>query len=160
MSMIQMIQTYMNYNDAMTRRIWGSIRMISDHQFVNRFDYSHGSIRDIVVHMAVVDGRWLRGLKEEPEARSYTADAAIYHTIQSAYEFWNASANQLMDYVKSLDESKLSETPIGMYGPVWHVLLHLVNHGTDHRAQILWALHELEAPTFDQDFILFEWFKQ
>ena len=36
---------------------------------------------------------------------------------------------------------------------VWQVLVHVVNHGTDHRAQILRILHELGVKTQSQDFI-------
>jgi uncharacterized damage-inducible protein DinB len=36
---------------------------------------------------------------------------------------------------------------------VWEALLQVVNHGTDHRAQVLAGLHQLGAPTFMQDFI-------
>lgn len=40
----------------------------------------------------------------------------------------------------------------------WRVidtLLHLVNHGTDHRAQLLATIHQLGHPTLEQDFVLF-----
>ena len=37
------------------------------------------------------------------------------------------------------------------------VLIHVVNHGTDHRAQILARLHELGAPTLEQDLMLYLW---
>ena len=37
------------------------------------------------------------------------------------------------------------------------VLLHMVNHGTDHRAQILARLHELGAETVEQDLMLYLW---
>jgi hypothetical protein len=35
----------------------------------------------------------------------------------------------------------------------------MVNHGTDHRAQILRVLHDFDAPTFDQDLIIHLWFR-
>jgi uncharacterized damage-inducible protein DinB len=44
-----------------------------------------------------------------------------------------------------------------MGGPAWQVLAHVVNHGTDHRAQILRLLDRYGAPTFDQDLILHLW---
>jgi uncharacterized damage-inducible protein DinB len=160
MPTIELIRAYMEYNDAMNRKVWDSIMTLSDEHFIENLGYSHGSIRDLMVHMAVVDGRWLRGLKEEPEARGYSVDPASFPTRQKAFEFWDQTAHELMAYTQSLEESDLSITPMGMYGPVWQVLLHLVNHGTDHRSQVLRALTDFEAPTFDQDFILFEWFKQ
>jgi uncharacterized damage-inducible protein DinB len=33
----------------------------------------------------------------------------------------------------------------------------MVNHGTDHRAQILRLLYDLGAPTFEQDMIIYWW---
>lgn len=39
----------------------------------------------------------------------------------------------------------------------WKILLHMVNHGADHRAQIMARLHELGAHTFEHDLILHLW---
>jgi uncharacterized damage-inducible protein DinB len=38
---------------------------------------------------------------------------------------------------------------------VWQVLLHVVNHGTDHRAQILRLLNDLGVKTTAQDYIFY-----
>jgi uncharacterized damage-inducible protein DinB len=38
---------------------------------------------------------------------------------------------------------------------VWQVLLHVVNHGTDHRAQMLKILHDFGVKTESQDYIFF-----
>jgi uncharacterized damage-inducible protein DinB len=38
---------------------------------------------------------------------------------------------------------------------VWQVLLHVVNHGTDHRAQLLRLLNDLGVETTSQDFIFY-----
>lgn len=40
---------------------------------------------------------------------------------------------------------------------VWQVLLHVANHGTDHRAQLLSLLNQLGMVTFPQDFIFHVW---
>jgi uncharacterized damage-inducible protein DinB len=60
-------------------------------------------------------------------------------------------------YITALDEDILASKPARMSEPVWQILLHVANHGTDHRAQILRILHDFEAPTFDQDFIIYLW---
>jgi len=39
-------------------------------------------------------------------------------------------------------------------------LLHMVNHGTDHRATVLQRLDEFGAPSFGQDVILWLWSKK
>jgi uncharacterized damage-inducible protein DinB len=37
----------------------------------------------------------------------------------------------------------------------WQVLLHVANHATDHRAQLLRALHDLGVDTKSQDYIFY-----
>lgn len=39
----------------------------------------------------------------------------------------------------------------------WEILLHMANHGADHRARILARLHELGAETIEQDLLLYWW---
>jgi uncharacterized damage-inducible protein DinB len=39
--------------------------------------------------------------------------------------------------------------------PAWQILLHVVNHSTDHRAQMLHLLHQLGAKTVEQDFVYY-----
>ncbi len=38
---------------------------------------------------------------------------------------------------------------------VWQVLLHVANHGTDHRAQVLRLLNDLGVKTTYQDYIFY-----
>jgi uncharacterized damage-inducible protein DinB len=38
---------------------------------------------------------------------------------------------------------------------LWQVLLHVVNHGTDHRAQALRMLNDLGVKTVSQDYIFY-----
>jgi uncharacterized damage-inducible protein DinB len=157
MSRIDDFRTLIDYNYALYDRVWDSIMQLTDEQFVQDNGYSHGSIRNQIVHVATVDTRWLGGLQERPEARQFMLDASDYVTREQARALWDATARAVSDYVGSLDDESLERHPRGLPGPVWQVLAHLVNHGTDHRAQILRALYDLGAPTFDQDLILYLW---
>ena len=38
---------------------------------------------------------------------------------------------------------------------LWQVLLHVVNHGTDHRAQLLRLLNDLGVQTEYQDYVFY-----
>ena len=160
MSLIELFKTTAEYNDHMNRKVWDRIMTLTDEQFIEDLGYSHGSIRDLMIHMAVVERRWLRGLQGQPDARGYSADPAAFSTRQQAFEYWDQGARDLMSYVRSLDDSGLELTPIGMLGPVWQVLLHLINHATDHRSQVLRALTDFGVQTFDQDLILYLWFRE
>ena len=61
------------------------------------------------------------------------------------------------DIQASLDVGLPDRFPAPRRFARWQILLHMVNHGTDHRAQILARLHELGAPTTEQDLVLYLW---
>jgi uncharacterized damage-inducible protein DinB len=151
------IRTMIAYHHALYDRLWDSIMHLTDEQFRQTVDYSHGSIRNHMVHVATVDARWLYGLEGRPEARRFHLDPTNYPTRQETRTLWDSTAQDMMEYVASLDDTALEKQPPGMGGPVWQVLLHVVNHGTDHRAQVLRILHDFGAPTFDQDLIFHVW---
>ena len=158
MTTVEMVRTFIEYHIVMTRRVWGSIEQLSDEQFVADDSYSRGSIRNLMVHLANTDSNWLAGLKNIPEEqdapRRKYEDYPERATVRA---FWDANAKDLADYAETLTESGLSENPLDIQNPRWQVLLHIINHGTDHRATILQKLHEFGAPTFDQDFIMWIW---
>jgi uncharacterized damage-inducible protein DinB len=66
----------------------------------------------------------------------------------------------MQDYLAALQDDMLFTKPIKEPEEdkdliVWQVLLHVVNHGTDHRAQILRLLNELGLKTASQDYIFY-----
>lgn len=147
------VRAMLDYNYAYQRRLWDSIMTLTDDQFMTDIPYSHGSIRNHMVHLASVDGGWLRGLQEDPNARAYRFDPAQYTTRDAVRTICEQSASEVTAYAAALDDAALAVQPKGLPLTVWQTLLHLVNHGTDHRAQVLRALHDLGAPTFDQDYV-------
>ena len=158
MSSLEMIRTFIAYHYAMTRRVWDSIAQLSEGQFLADEAYSRGSIRNLMVHLANSDRRWLAGLKNLPDVGSLKFED--YPTRDAARALFEQVAKDVTEYVDTLTEAELEEIPNVMSGPRWQALLHIVNHGTDHRAIVLERLHALGAPTFDQDLILWLWGKK
>jgi uncharacterized damage-inducible protein DinB len=72
---------------------------------------------------------------------------------------WDTVEDSMRAYLADLRDEMLDSQP---FMPIdndpirlWQVLLHVVNHGTDHRAQLLALLHGLGVKTFAQDYALF-----
>ena len=63
---------------------------------------------------------------------------------------WNSGAQELIAYMDQLGDAELNANPKDVARRRWEVLVHLVNHGTDHRSTIL--QREFDMPIFDQDF--------
>ena len=154
MPAIDMIRSFIDYDIAMTRRVWDAIDRISEVQFVADDAYSRGSVRNLMVHLTHTELRWLTGLKNLPDEPHKFAAYETYRDRAAVRRYWDSVVAEMAAYVGNLTEAELNAPPADLPGPRWEVLLHLVNHGTDHRSTVLQKLHEFGAPTFDQDYIL------
>lgn len=152
---MELIQTFVSYHIETTRRVWDSIDEIMEEQFLADDAYSRGSIRNLMVHIASTDRRWLAGMKNQSDVGHLNLEE--YSTGAAGREIFEKIAKELADFVSSLTDKDLEEKTLQVGEPHWQVLLHIVNHGTDHRATALQKLHEFGAPTFPQDFIIWLW---
>ncbi len=152
---LDLVRTFIEYHIDMTRRVWDSIEHITDEQFLADDPYSRGSIRNLMVHIISTDRRWLSGLKNGPDVGHLTFDD--YPTRKKAQDLFESVAKDFSAYITTVTQEELDQTPPEFTNPRWAVLLHLVNHGTDHRSTILQKLTVFGAPTFDQDFIIWLW---
>lgn len=148
---------FYNYHFAENRKIWAYITSLSVAQFTQAVNYSHGSVRDQVVHLMDVDEAWFSDLRGvEPPDLLPPAD---YDERESIRVHWDSIEQGIRDYLAALHDNMLFEKPFpeGEDKDVilWQVLLHVVNHGTDHRAQLLRLLHDLGVKTTSQDYIFY-----
>ena len=161
----EQIATMFDYHYGMFEQVWACVMDLTPEQFVAHTDYSVGSARDQLVHCLSVDNRWLARLQGlEPPPPFQESD---YPDAQSLRSDWQDISGQALAYVGGLTPADLDEE-VDLYFPGrggarrnarWQILLHVVNHGTDHRAQILALLHQLGARTLEQDLILHLWAK-
>ena len=144
------IRTMVEYHVASNRRLWDHVMAhVTDEHFTQPLGYSLGSIRHQVVHLAATDRYWLHDIQVKPVTGLEPED---YKTRESFSAVWEGIEQALLTYVQSLTDADLAEVPDGLTESRWQALMHIVNHGTDHRAQILSMLHGLGVPTFEQDF--------
>lgn len=147
------------YHFAENRKLWdGYVTQLSQEQFTQPVSYSHGSVRDQVVHLMNVDEGWfseLRGV--EPSDPLPTADSDDRNIIRAR---WDKVEQGMRLYLGGLRDDMLFAKPIEEPEEdkdltVWQVLLHVANHGTDHRAQLLRLLNDQGVETTSQDFIFY-----
>jgi uncharacterized damage-inducible protein DinB len=147
------------YHFSENRKIWDDyVALLTAEQFTRAVKYSHGSVRDQIVHLLSVDDAWfseLRGI--EPSEPLSPADLDDRRLIRA---HWDGVEQRMRAYLATLRDDMLFDRPIedpeeDKNLTVWQVLLHVVNHGTDHRAQILRLLNDLGVKTTSQDYIFF-----
>ena len=160
----QTIKTIFDYHYGIFEGVWACAELLTSPQFVAENGYSLGSVRNHLVHCMNVDDRWLARLQETtlPEV----LDESTFPDMASIRPEWEAVRERVLAYVTGLTQAELeadiSVAIAGRYSEPqrcrrWEALLHIVNHGTDHRAQILARLHELGARTLEQDLMLYLW---
>lgn len=158
-----MIRTLFDYNLWAHERVWPGILTLDDEQFARPFDYSLGSVRAQMVHVLSVDNRWLARVAGQPAPDRLDPDA--YPSAAALRADWVRMTADQRRVVEALSDAQMAnmisyDMPQrgGMkHTPRWQILAHVVNHGTDHRAQILSLLYQLGAPTVEQDLILYLW---
>ena len=92
-------------------------------------------------------------------------EAAAFPTRASLWTAWETTQQAHGSYLAGAtdgDMARVLEFDMPHRGgwkrhPAWQILAHVVNHGTDHRAQILATLHMLGAPTTEQDLMFYWW---
>jgi uncharacterized damage-inducible protein DinB len=151
---LELIKTFVNYHLDTIQHVWNGIDHITEEQFLADDAYSRGSIRNLMVHLAATDSNWLAGLKNIPEDQDPPQKKLEdFNSRADVREFWDSTATDLAVYVHTLTQEQLDESPIDIPHARWQVLLHIINHGTDHCSTVLQRLYEFGAPTFEQDFI-------
>lgn len=149
---------FYDYHFAENRKIWDRyVSQLSEEQFTEPVKYSHGSVRGQVVHLISVDEAWFSGLLglQTPEG----PDPADLDDRDSLRARWDTVEQTMRDYLAALRDDMLFEEPFAEGEDkdliLWQVLLHVVNHGTDHRAQVLRLLNDLGVKTESQDYIFY-----
>ena len=149
---------FYDYHFTENRKIWDTyIPSLSQEQFTRNVAYAHGSVRNQIVHLMSVDDTWFSGLRgvEIPEP----LNPAHFDDRKAIRARWDIIEQNMQEYLANLRDDMLFEKPFAEGEDkdliLWQVLLHVGNHGTDHRAQLLRSLNDLGVKTESQDYIFY-----
>ncbi len=152
-----------DYNHWANRRLLEAAAKLSDEQFFRPSSYSIGSVHQQLVHMMGVEWLFLKRVQGISPQDLPEPDA--FPTLDSTRAEWEAVRADWQIYLDTLNDARLDDiihftsvkpvAPRTM--PLWEMLVHLINHATDHRAQTLAQIHAVGGETFAQDLIVFAW---
>jgi len=149
---------FYDYHFAENRKLWNYVTSLSFEQFTQPVNYSHGSVRDQIVHLIEAEDMWFSELRSANPLESLSPANSDDRDVIRAY--WDSVEQNIRAYLAELQDDMLFTRPIkdpeedkDLF--VWQVLLHVANHATDHRAQLLRVLHDLGVETTYQDYIFY-----
>ena len=157
--MLNWINTIWHYNYWAHHQMLDCVSHISETDFKREVDYSMGSVHRQVVHVMWAESIWYARINGLPRPEYTVTD---YPTLAAIRDKWSDIEAQWRAYLDRLTETELHSTFDYVRGNneaitsvVYEILWHIVNHGTDHRAQILQLSHTYGAPTFEQDMFFY-----
>lgn len=135
------------YNVWANQRITGLLREQPDAVLQQEIASSFPSIRKTAFHIWDAEHLWLKRLHGERQPVWPSKNFA--GTMEEAYEAWASASRALMEYAQSLSEEQLLEEfdyqntkGEAFRQPRYEALLHVVNHSTYHRGQLITMLRE------------------
>jgi uncharacterized damage-inducible protein DinB len=162
------IKLLYDYNDWADARILAACAKVTPEQYVASNPYGHGSLRATMVH--IMDNLWqqritLQGYYKEPLADEAAYDATELHedafpTFAMLQERWMVEQQEMRAYLNTLTEETLNGT-IRYVIPgaireraVWHILIDLIIHATQHRSEAAMLLTSYGQSPGDFDFTM------
>jgi len=143
------------------RTMLGAVRPVSPEHLTREAGVSFGSLLGTMGHALSSQKVWLsRFLGQQLERRPTRDD---YPDLPSWIQGWEETASQIEAFLAGLTDDQLAATiawtdfsGVPHSRPLWQVLLHLVNHSTYHRGQVVSLLRQMGYPPPGTD--LSAWF--
>jgi uncharacterized damage-inducible protein DinB len=146
------------YNHWANQRSLASVEPLPAEEFTRAMGNSFSSIRDTLAHILGAEWIWLeRWLGRSPRELLPAAD---FPTLQSLRVRWQAVEQDRNRFLQTLTPDRLPQSIsyINLAGkpyeyPLWQQMLHVTNHSTYHRGQIVTLLRQLGRTPSNTDFL-------
>jgi uncharacterized damage-inducible protein DinB len=155
------LRTLFDYNYWATARIMRAAEAITPEQFLAPNTSSYGSLRGTLVHAMRAEMIWRRRLQGEPQPTDLPVEDN-FPSPQALYKSWVAEERQMRAYLLGLSDAALQNMAyyrntkgVPFRNVVWQILTHVVNHGTQHRAEAAAMLTDFNHSPGDIDLILY-----
>ena len=133
---------HLGYSAWASRKLVEAVRAIADADMEKPVGISHGSLRGTLAHILWADWLWFTRVVEPMEKPGETREAleTVWPELQDKWVAWverggDAEINRVVEY-KSILDGQMARTP------AWQIVLHVVNHATLHRGQVMGMLRQ------------------
>ena len=156
----QDIQLFYKYSDWASKRILDAAAYVTLEQFLAPAAFPHGGLRSTLTHILSAEWIWrTRWLGESPSQRMSPEEFPTFDALRVR---WLEEEKALHAFIDSLTDEKLNapfqyKTTRGeeMKNILWQAMMHVVNHGTQHKSEAAAMLTEFNHSPGDIDFIMF-----
>lgn len=154
---LEVLATLVDYSFWARDQLLAVINTLPDEQLRQADEKGvYGSILHTLAHMAISEWMWVERCKGKSPTRLPKPED--FNSLQELLDWWQVVHEMTIDYLNTLDDPDL-DRQVTYTGPdgktrtrrIWHMLLQVVNHQTEHRAQIGTMLGQMgiEVPQTD-----------
>ncbi len=155
------ILTLFNYNYWANQRILKAAAPLSQEQLETAIGPGYGSMRATLAHVLGAEMVWRLRCQEGISPPALPAESE-FPTCDVLWARWAEEEQKMRAFLAGLDGRSLKRTvhfrtTRGVPGayPLWELLCHVVNHGTQHRSEVALALTRYGCSPGDMDLIVF-----
>ena len=148
------ISSLIAYNFWADEQILSACEKITIEEFTRKIVPNPGwdSLRGILVHLVDAELGWRLNL--ESQDASEILEEADFKTVAELRNRWEVERTAWMEYQAELSETVLNVSREDTL-KIWQVIVHVVNHGTQHRSEAAAILTGYDQSPGELDFDIF-----
>lgn len=142
----EVLRALYDYNRWATETVLNAAERLTPEQWLEPGIAGQGSVRDTLVHLVSAQNRWLAwwdGSHSPEDAYRIRLNPADYPDLAAVRAAWMASDQAIRAFVDELGEAaaeRVFTAPLQdgrvFRLPLWKMMLHVANHGTQHRSEV------------------------
>ena len=157
---IQDIKFIYEYNYWANKKILDGASKVQQEQFLAAADFPFGGLCGTMVHIVDAEYGWrgffeTKTFSEDLKAEDFPTVSALTKKFHEEEQAMRAYLNGLTDEELTSHKKYTTEKGVLRNRILWHCLLHVVNHGTQHRSEAAALLTTYNVSPGDLDFTVF-----
>ena len=149
-----------DYNYWANGQILATAKKVTEAQFLAPAEFPYGGLRGTMVH--ILEAEWGWRFRFEGQGIAMELLETEFPTLAALEIRWKQDESAMRAYLASLRDEDLENHLIYPIGEgktrdriLWHCLVHVVNHGTQHRSEAAALLTRYGQSPGDLDFTVF-----
>jgi uncharacterized damage-inducible protein DinB len=157
---IQDILLIYNYNYWANGQILAAAMKVTEEQFLASAEFPYGGLRGTMVH--ILEAEWGWRVRFQGQGVAEEMLETEFPTLAALETHWREDEKSMRAYIASLNDEDMTSH---VHYPIdngeirdrilWHCLVHVVNHGTQHRSEAAALLTHYGQSPGDLDFTVF-----
>lgn|SRR5574341_696077 len=156
----EFVRTLYRYTDWANGVLMDNAQILSEADYRRNFGQAWGSIHGTLAHLLATDSIWWA--RWHGDSTMTDVQGSQYQTLDAIREAWQPFMAARRSWIESLSGEDLTRkldykntSGQAFTHPLWWLLVHVANHGTDHRSHISIMMTEMGHPPQPLDFIAY-----